>query len=215
MFTAYCLKANLMDPQVRTSFIPKKPLTSGGTTRQGLGIISLISLIIFIAALLAAGGVFLYGRLLAQSIASKSTSLERARAAFEPAIIQELIRLDSRLDSGERVLQSHVAPSLIFSLLEEATLQSVRWKSIDYSLEEGNKATIVLDGEARSFSDVALQSDELGRVRALRDVFFDNINLDQAGRAVFTMRASVDLSFLLYKNALQAAASSPAESPTP
>ena len=124
-----------MDPQIRTSFIPKKPVTSGPEPRRGVGIIFLVSLFVFIVSLLAAGGVFLYGQFLAQSIVDKGASLDKARAAFEPAVIQELIRLDSRLRFGENVLYSHVSPSLIFSLLEETTLQSVRWKSIDYYLE--------------------------------------------------------------------------------
>lgn len=193
-----------MEPPVRTSFIPKKPVGVAPQRRGGVGIVFLVSLMVFLAALAAAGGVFLYQSYLTQAIVSKSESLDRARAAFEPAVIQELIRINDRMTYGGQVLTGHVSPSSLFALLEQATLQTVRFKSIEYALDETGRAIISLDGEARSFSDVALQSDELGKRRALYDVIFDNINLDQTGRAVFTMRAGVDPSFLLYKNSVSA-----------
>ncbi len=199
-----------MDPQVRTSFIPKKPITAAAPVRRGgVGVFFLIGLIVFLASLIAAGASFGYLRFLTQSIASKSASLERARGAFEPAVVEELIRLDNRMRFGSQVLGAHIAPSAIFALLERGTLASVRFKSFDYALESEGKAVISLGGEARSFSDIALQSDTFGENRALRDLFFSNINIDQGGIVVFTMRAIVDPSLLAYTAPLAPAGETP------
>ncbi len=191
-----------MDPQVRTSFIPKKPVTAAyAETRSPVSIFLLASVVIFLGSVLAAAGTFGYLTYLKQSIAGKSESLERSKKAFEPAVISELVRLDSRMKLGGEMLASHVSPSSIFRFLEQATLESVRFREFNYSLDGSGSAIIALSGQARSFSDVALQSDEFGRQRVLKDLFFDDINTDQGGNVIFSVRASLDPSFLLYRNA--------------
>jgi hypothetical protein len=191
-----------MDPQVPTSFIPKKPVTTAYSKPQSsVSILLLASVVLFLAAVLAAGGSFAYLQYLKQSISNKSASLERSRKAFEPAVIAELVRLDSRMRHGEEILSSHVSASAIFAFLEQSTLESVRFRDFSFALSADGGA-VALEGEARTFSDVALQSDEFGKQRVLKDVYFDNINTDQAGKVTFSVRASVDPAFLLYVNAV-------------
>jgi hypothetical protein len=196
-----------MDPQVRTSFIPKKPVTTAyAETKAPVSIFLLVSLIIFLGSLFAAGGAFAYLAYLKQSIESKSASLDRSRKVFEPAVIGELVRLDNRMKLGKEVLTSHVGASALFSFLEQTTLESVRFTEFGYALDGSGAGTVSMEGEARSFSDVALQSDEFAKQRVLKDIYFDNINTDQAGKVIFSVRASVDPAFLVYANANQQAA---------
>ncbi len=188
-----------MDPQVRTSFIPKKPVTAAYAERRSpVGIFLIVSIALFLGSFLAAGGVFGYLSYLKQSIASKSESLERSQKAFEPAVIEELVRLDSRMKLGQEVLSSHVAPSAIFSFLEQTTLASVRFRDFEYALDGSGNAQISLSGQARTFSDVALQSDEFGKQQVLKDLFFDGINTDQVGNVVFSVHASLAPNALSY-----------------
>jgi hypothetical protein len=50
---------------------------------------------------------------------------------------------------------------------------------------------------------VALQSDQFGASKVLRDVIFSGITVNDAGRVSFTVNASVDSQLLLYSNNLR------------
>lgn len=199
----YILKRT-MDPQVRTSFIPKKPIDTAVRPRSGggLGIFFFLSVILFLGSALLAGGAFLYEKQLASSIVKKSDQLATARAQFEPATIQNLIRLDDRLVYSKQVLSAHVAPSAIFSLLAASTLSTVSFTQFSYARTPDGSATLALSGITKAFSEVALQSDEFGKLRQLKDTIFSNFNVGEDGSVVFSVKANIDPEFLLYKTLL-------------
>lgn len=193
-----------MEPQFRTSFIPKKTLTAGAALEKvkgnSLGIISLIALIIALGAVVLSVGIFLYQQILTSSIARKAETLERARAAFEPALIQELVRLDARIQSAGVILNEHLAPSTLFSILEDSTLKSVRFSNFSLNRVGDNKIGISMQGVANNFNGVALQADIFGKSKAIKEPIFSNLNLDQTGKAVFTVTAFVDPAFINFIN---------------
>lgn len=192
-----------MDPQVSGSFIPKKPLAQGGGPRSTMGIVVLASLLIFIASLLAGGATFAYTQFLKSSIAFKKDSLAKAQNAYDPGIIEDLIRLDSRIAESKRILGTHVAPSAVFAFLSLQTLEKVQFESFDLavgSLEGGT--TLTLKGEADSFSTIALQSDQFGASKVLKDVVFSDLVIAEGGSITFTVTAKVDDEFLLYSKSL-------------
>ena len=206
-----------MDPQPGASFIPKKPLIAGIERRGGaLGsIFLLLSLVLFIGSVLLAGAVFAYQQYLNGLLQSRSESLEKAQAAYDPSVLQNLVRLDGRIKQSQAVLENHIAPSSLFSFLENTTLENVRFTSFDYSMG-GSGATLTLSGEALDFATVALQSDEFGKSRVLKDILFSDINVNDNGRVRFSVKAAVDPSFLLYSSYLQALAAAPeASAPVP
>jgi hypothetical protein len=193
-----------MDPQAQSSFIPKKPLT--GTPRSGrnaFGLIYLIAVFIFVISLLAAGGAFAYVSYLQSSLVAKQRSLELAKGAYEPASIEDLIRLDRRINNAKSLLSRHIAPTAIFGLLEEDTLQKVQFTNFNYITDDQNGATIELDGIADSFATVALQSDEFGASKALNEVVFSNIEVQANGRITFSVRASVNPDIMLYSRIIE------------
>jgi hypothetical protein len=192
-----------MDPQVPASFIPKKPLTSENrSSGGGGGLINIIALLIFVASLAGAGGTFLYQQYLKNSITAKADSLNRAQGAYDPGVIQDLVRLDSRIAQARTLMGKHVAPTALFAYLAGATLESVQFSSFNYALEADGGATISLSGVARSFSSVALQSDSFGSSRVLRNVVFSDISVGQTGSVTFSVSATVDPALLLYDRAL-------------
>lgn len=204
-----------MEPKVQTSFIPKKPFSSGTAVRpRGVSIFMLLGVALFIITIFLGGAVFLYERYLTGAIASKNAQLERARAAFEPALIEDLKRMSGRIALARDILNNHLAPSAIFSLLEQSTLTTVRFRSFTYALS-GSKATIVMRGEARSFADVAVQSDTFTGGRRLRDIVFSNLNLDSSGHIAFDFSATLDPSLILYRNGDLRPAPLPALAPAP
>ncbi len=192
-----------MDPQVSTSFIPKKPVDTGLRGSGGVfGLFFLIALLIFIASLVAAGAAFLYGQYLQNAIASKSNSLQLAEGAYDPSVIADLSRLDSRINQAGILLQSHISVSAFFNYLSTQTLQNVSFNSFSYKLNPDGSAAITLTGEADSFSTVALQSDQLGNSPMLKNVVFSDIAQGQGGGITFSVAATVVPSLLLYSNSL-------------
>jgi len=166
--------------------------------KGGAGDIFILIAIVALAASLAlAAGVFLYDRFLEANAQKKSTQLERARQAFDPNLITELVRLDSRLQAADAVLANHLAPSELFNLLEELTLQSVSYDSLDYSIGEGDAITISMKGKAHSVNGVALQASVFGQHNAISNPIFSDLDLVSDGVA-FKVSAQVNPSAIRY-----------------
>ncbi len=204
-----------MDPQPGASFIPKKPLISGVQRSGGGfgGLFLLISLVLFVGSIVLAGAVFGYQQYLGGLIASRSNSLTLAQEAYDPNVLQNLIRLDSRIKNAQNIMKGHVAPSAIFTFLENATLANVRFTSFDYEESGNGSASLTLAGEAPDFATVALQSDTFGGSRVLKDILFSDLNVGDTGKVRFTVHAAIDPSFILYSNFLAAQLAAAASAP--
>ncbi len=204
-----------MDSQVSSSFIPKKPVTESPARRGGTGsLLFLLALLIFITSLVAGGGTFLYKQYLTSSLAAKDESLKRAEGAYDAGVIQDLIRLDGRIQEAKSLMDKHVAPSAFFTYLSGATLASVQFTEFAYDLQGDGTATISLAGKGNSFSAVALQSDEFGASRVLREVVFSDIKVGGTGEVTFSVTAKVDSSLLQYRKNLTGGTSSAGQTPS-
>lgn len=214
-----------MDLQPQVSFIPKRPLTA--STSPGIGspsILWIIAVIIFAASVIAAVGVFGYKLYLGKKIADAKESLDRARAAYDPTSIEDLIRLNARIEQAKILLAKHISPSAIFTFLEQNTLTTVRFSSFQYSVNPDNSVTLVLGGNAMQFASVALQSDQFGaEVRTLKNVIFSDLNIDPVtGIVSFGIKANINPDLLKFaasesapETSQPAAESMPGESSAP
>mgnify|MGYP001601291959 CR=1 FL=1 len=187
----------------QTSFIPKKPLAEERVQvkTRSFGLLSLISTIIFFATLVTAGGIYVYKSSLASQVTELSASLDRARSAFEPSLVETLQTLDKRFTASKEVLANHSTLSPVFTSLEDLTLKSVRFTKFTYEIPaDTGVLTVKMTGSARSYTSIALQSDMLGRNKYFKDVVFSNLQLDAAGNVGFDLEFSIDPAFLNYKN---------------
>lgn len=198
-----------MDPKFQTTFrapepqafIPKKPLAAaGGREKKSVNFFSLIGSVVFTVALLAAAAVFGYTLMLEKWIKDGKETLARAQNAFDPALVETLSTLDSRIEGAKEILSNHRAISAFFDLLETLTLRSVRFKSFDYVLVGKDKVNVTMKGEGESFSSIALQSDVFTKSKFLVDPVISNLTLEQNGNVAFDFTASIDPSVVLYKN---------------
>src|SRR3989338_952385 len=95
----------MVDTGIPASFIPhdtsvaRPPLRGGGGLND---LLLLVAIVIFVASAALAIGVFLYGQYLATENTAKLAQLERAKAGFQPALIQQLTRLDDRMHEADR-----------------------------------------------------------------------------------------------------------------
>lgn len=156
-------------------------------------------------SVVAAGAAFAYQGYLSSSIDSKKTSLQRSEGAYDLPVIQDLVRIDSRLGQAKVLLQRHTAPSAVFDILSQLTLARVQLTSFDYALQSDGSAQLRLAGVGDSFSTVALQSDQFGSSRVLHDIVFSGVTVDQGGVS-FSVTATVDPAAISYAKSLVASA---------
>ena len=157
----------------------------------------LLALVLFVASATLAIGVFLYVQFLKSSNESKLGQLQRAREAFEPALIQELTRLDDRMRAADTLLGNHVAPSALFDLLEQLTLQTVAFSSFEFTTTD-SVITLTMQGLAQSVNSIALQADLLSRSGMIVNPIFSDINR-QIGGIRFNFTADVRREALNYR----------------
>ena len=166
-----------------------------------MGIFMLLAISIFVISIALGVGVFFYEKIIESSIESKAESLDRAQAAFEPGLIRELSRLSARIDSSKDLLNSHTALSAFFEHLEKVTLQTVRFSNLSISEEDG-KTALSMNGEAESFSSIALQDQRFGDSDIIVEPIFSNLSLDASGNVTFSFFASIDTSRIAYEETL-------------
>jgi hypothetical protein len=190
-----------MPASFQTSFIPKKSLIAETTKakKSGINLVAIIAAIIFIIALLLSGAAFLYNAYLSQSIATNEAKLAKAKEGYEPATIEELRHLNGRIEASKELIKNHIALSPLFESLERDTLASVRFVRFDYGYSSDGKIKLTMDGAARSFGAIALQSDQFGKSRYLKSPIFSNLNLDRDGNVTFSFSALVDPALISYE----------------
>ena len=203
-----------MEPKFKTSFIPKKPVATSVKGSPGVGkglnFMALLSTVIFLAAALFAGGMFMYKLTLEQRIDSQHETLEKVKETFEPNFIAQASRLNSRIVASGRILENHLSPSSAFELLEEFTLQTVAFKTFEFTDNVDGNVIVRGSGEGDSFRSVVLQSDEFGNSGYMRDVLFSNLEPNQRGNVDFSFEATLDPQLVLYRKSLVPINSAPA-----
>lgn len=196
-----------MDPKFASSFIPKRSLekvAKGARGSRAIGIVPLVSLIIFLGAIALSVGVFLYEQFLVQNINRKERDLTSAREVLRSPLIDELVRLDARIEAAKAVLGNHLVLTAFFDLLGQKTLSNVRFTNFSYERKDDGTIGVSMNGSARSFNAVAVQSEVFGDDRLIKNPLFSNLNVDQNGNVVFTFTASIDPRLLSYTLAVGA-----------
>lgn len=190
----------------KSSFIPKDAATPVARRPQSRTTFSdllvLISVVLLIASIALAAGVFLYLQYLQTASASKLEQLRRAKEAFDPALIQDLTRLDDRINAADTILSQHTAPSIVFHLLEQLTLQTVSFKSFKYEAADAQSIKIEMDGIAQSVNSIALQADYLSKSGAIVSPIFSNIDRKADG-VHFSLSATLNPQPLKYAQYVQ------------
>lgn len=190
-----------MEERVKTSFIPKASLKverAETKSRDPIAFVNIIAGVILLLSILGAGGMFLFERFSVQAIESKKQSLERSRAAFEPATIKELARLDTRITTGRTLLSNHPALGLLFDELEKRTLSTVKFNDLSYATAGVDRILLTTSGEAASFNAVALQSDSFVKSAIITEPIFSNVNISKTGTILFDFSAVIDTSRMKY-----------------
>lgn len=193
-----------MESKIKSSFIPKKPVVQASTVSRtkyksgGLDIMMLLAIVLLVVAGVLSAGVFFYKSLAVADANNKKEQLEKARGAFEPDLISELMQLSDRIRVAEGILESHTAPSVLLNSFERDTLSSVQFIEFEYTQKTPSKATFSLKGKTGSVNSVALQSSRFGESNLIKDPIFSDIDLLKDG-VIFTVDGDIDLNAIRYQ----------------
>lgn len=132
-----------------------------------------------------------------------NVSLVAARNSFEPTFIDNANALNKRIEAAKKLLNSHTVVTPIFDFLENDTLATVKFDTFSYDLRDNGTSFLVISGQAKNFSSIALQSDIFGKEKFIKNPVFSDLNPDQNGNIVFKFNSSLDPTFVSYKNSLK------------
>lgn len=206
-----------MEPKFKSSFIPNTGIGSvgqktpqnpvgfrksgGDSSLRGFG--AMLSLILFVLSVVASGAIFLYTQTLETGVTEKTKMLQRAREAFQPALIKELVRLDTRMRSADSILAAHVAPSTLFTLLEQTTLRNVQMTSYTYELSPERIPQVEFEGVTDSLTYVALQAEIYKGNQFFRNPIISELDVTTGDEVVFTGSTSLDDRLLSFQELIR------------
>lgn len=168
----------MADQQTPGSFIPHDTAVAAPRVRSHSSLndlLLLVSVVLVVASGALAIGVFLYGQLLQQQSTSKQAQLQRAEAAFEPSLVEQITRLDDRMHAAQQILGLHIAPITFFQALNQATLQTVSFQSLDFEMQDPQHLTLKMQGIAQSVNSIALQAEIFSKSNVITNPIFSNI----------------------------------------
>ncbi len=190
-----------MDTRIQTSFIPKKPVDGGHSTKASGGILYLLGTVVFVVALIASGLVFGYQKYLEGQIAKMEADLAQARQNLEPELIAELSRADKRFIAAEEIIKNHQTLSELFNILESLTLQNVAFSSFGYKNDSAGM-NFLLEGEARSYATVAYQAKVFAEDPRFVNPQFSELDLGEGGNVLFSVKSGIDGKAISYTELL-------------
>ncbi|NOY35882.1 MAG: hypothetical protein GXP44_03150 [bacterium] len=190
----------------KTSFIPKKSFIKPIYKSRNFGILMNSSIVLFAVSMLVFGGVYLYKKSLDKSVVSLADSLERARDAFDLPVLAEIGKTAEKIEFAKKLLENHIAPSPIFSFLEQATLENVRFSDFSYTRQESkakgkNKkksVEISMNGLAKSYASLALQADEFQKNKNVENISVSNLSLGKGGVIKFRIVIALNPNLVKY-----------------
>lgn len=199
-----------MEPVMPTSFIPKRPVSSEPVAPEhrsrAVGILSFLAIIIVIATGLSYVGVYLYGRQLASQQSAAEQSIDNARKGIGTDFLNDMKRLDARIEGVKLLIRNHITVSPIFAALESTTLRAVQYRTFSYTLApdpvtKQEVVEVTLTGSAKNYSAIALQSDAFLQSTLIKNPVFSGLTVDDKNATVnFKLVFMVDPAALSYES---------------
>lgn len=193
--------------------MPRQPVVPGvgdayARPKKPLNFLMIVGVSVFVLAGIALGGLYFYKSIVVASNGDKKTKVEEAIKNFEPALTRELTAIKARMDAGKYLLDNHKAASLLFSILELNTAQTVQFTELSYAAASDKSIELSMKGKAHSYNAVAFQSDVFSRIEQLKNPVFGSLAIDEKGVISFSVKAGLEPSAVMYRKLIQPAAPS-------
>ena len=189
-----------MENSFQTSFIPKKPITSGVADKAPRSFLLVVAIFFLIISIVGSLGLFIYKNYLTKNKATLSGSLAVVRDTFEKDTIDELSLFDNRTKNAKQILNGHIILSPVFTRLGEVTIPSVQYTSFDYT-NENNSFVVAIKGSARDYRSIALQADAFNSPsgQVFKNIIFSNLIKSKDNSITFDLEFSIDPNLLSYE----------------
>lgn len=157
-----------MERDTNIAFIPKAPLTTGTSSSRPISILFVVALVVFLAVVGTAGGLFIYKRVLQKDLAAQEQKIKELREDYEKNaeqgdIIRRAENLGIQVGAVQEILNNHLALTPLFDFLETHTLKDVQFTSFAFGRDDEGGLTATLEATANSYMAAALQREEFKR----------------------------------------------------
>jgi hypothetical protein len=185
-------------PGLKTTFIPKEPITERERRPHNVDPLSFGSWLIFFFALLVAGGLYFYQFTLDKGVRERLDDIRNAKEAIDPSVVNRFDRLDKKLQASREIVNNHLAVSSVFDFLEKETLLSVTYRHFLFEVTPQGKPFLSIGGFGRGYEAVALQAEIFKNNDNFIDPVFSNLGMGGLGEVSFSVRTFIDGSSLLF-----------------
>lgn len=186
-------------PTIPTSFVPHTASVERRSVRTDLGsAFGYLAYGVLGIVFLIAIGVFFYGRILDANKATKDAALAKAEAAIDPATIGSFVQLRDRLNSGQTLLNNHVAASGFFSVLQSILPATVRFTSLHIAIDTGGATKVEGSGVSKSFNALSVASGKFASDGRIKDVIFSKMSINKDSSVSFGFSATLDPKLILF-----------------
>jgi hypothetical protein len=181
-----------MPADFRSSFIPKEPVTEAVFHKKKTGILGMLATTLFIASIVAAGGVYFYKGVVKKDIASLQSELAIQEKNIDKKTITEMSRFAARLNLVKSIVLKHQVVSGVLNSIASSTVSAVYFTSFSYDSFSPNTLTVNLEGKATSYGTVAAQEDIFKKNKDFKSVDVSGLSLEEGGTVIFKASISVD-----------------------
>lgn len=205
-----------METKFQTSFIPKKPLISDPKTavvkHGGTSVLMILGSLLFIVSLGSAVACVVWKNMLMKSQETYKAQLIDSEKRFDIASIENLKKVNTKIDTGKMLLKNHLSVSAIFPIINQLIIESVRINSFEFlAPEKGlDGVKITMRGIAKDYNSIAFQSDvfgsseKYGTNKIIKNPIVADMSEDSSGGISFSFSGTLNSGELSYEKVLDA-----------
>lgn len=195
----------MSDKKSQSSFIPGNRGSYGLSSQRKKKVLDtalITGITLFLIALLVWIGVLIYQQYLENEVDIKDQTLTREIQNLDRNVVDQLVEANRQFSSAVGLLNRHIAPSIIFEILEDITVQGLRYTSFSYEGSPTDNALITLKGEAHNFSTVITQDSLFEESNLISSHSFFNVDRtvsnEGVGTVVFDLEIEIPMNIFRY-----------------
>ncbi|MFZ2253259.1 MAG: hypothetical protein WAW13_03765 [Minisyncoccia bacterium] len=166
---------------------------------------NILSTLVIVGTLVSTVGVFFYAAYAERQLNNAKTALQEESDVDNEKYIEEISVYQKKLAIATHLLDTHIAPSHLFQILEETTNDTVQFKSLEFTYDPGFEIDLVVTGLTPAFASLALQEIQFGHDALFSDFVLSDVSLvEQDANAFgpkkvgFTVTGLFDKDLVLY-----------------
>ena len=124
-----------METKFQTSFIPKKPLVleqKAISAKKGTSIIMVVATVLFLASIVGAVFSVVWIGVLNKDQINYKKKLADSEKKFDIPLIEELKKINKKLNLSKEFLASHLSAGEVFSIISQLAVENVRFSSFTF-----------------------------------------------------------------------------------